>query len=128
MLRSESYSQDREGTNDEEKEGPSSSKNQATELDSQKLKENAKEVQVTFKLFGTEELFRTLVDTSPRTRQEQIDHGKEAAGLYTGGDYADFPEAFEVDVSYRTEDHFKSLPNAVILSIRKVFIQDTAAI
>lgn len=58
------------GTNGEQKESPSTSKIQSTQNDLENLKEDAKKVQENFKPFGTEDLFRILVDPFSQTQQE----------------------------------------------------------
>jgi len=78
--------------------------------------------------FDSDNIYDTLVDPKPRSKQELIAFANVAAESYGQGEFASASDAFKEDFFYWKGEHFKTLPRDLLRSLRDILVDDGAAV
>lgn len=88
------------------------------------LREAPRKAQREFGEFDPNDVYHTLVDPFPRTRQEMVEYAKEAAQVYETGRLVSVQELLDENFYFWIGKQLKILPSSVVSGIRNSLPQE----
>lgn len=87
------------------------------------MRQQARKAQEEFAPLDENDIYGTAIDPFVRTRQKRITYDKEATQWNNYEELGNVKAVFEADFSFRTKEHFKSLPNTILSKMRDILVK-----